>query len=475
MADSAHTQDSTPLQKVIVTKHKTKSKIDLELMHYRLGHQSFQSLLAASHENLWDDVTLRFAPETFCIGCKVATSRSKNRGHSIVSEQTKPGQVLFMDLQPNPAHQAIIKSHWFPYYLNVVCAYSRYGVLIPVYGSSTDKVIWAIEEFVTYHKPYDSYCLDDISELHVDAGSYFMSEQFLTWAIQYGIQIKNAGSHHQEMNGLAERRWQAIRIRAFSMLNHARLSHLFLHHALMYSWKITNILPLRGLLIINDSEESPATPFQVYFNKKPRAHRFKVFGCPIIAKAYYKKNLISGMKMDDRTIIQRGVRGIFLGFPINQAGYLYLQPATQEFGTSVDMSFDVYFHSFLAYPELIFHDALPTRSPTSRHISGDISSVGQTGDPMVLPDPNPPSEPWTPYTIFPPEKPDDLFSIDPAAFPISPKIQNLLFSLWTNFQFTILMNSQMMMMIPYTTMFLQLSTLQPPNQSLNLQRDIPAV
>jgi hypothetical protein len=122
------------------------------------------------------------------------------------------------------------------------------------------------------------------------------------------------------------------------------------------------------------------------------------------------------MKMDDRNIIQRGVRGIFLGFPINQAGYLYLQPATREFGTSVDVSFDEYFHSALAYPELIFRDALPTRTPTSRHASGDLNSLEQTGDPLVLPDSVPPTEPWTPYTVFPPEHPADLFFIDPAAF-----------------------------------------------------------
>ena len=149
-----------------------------------------------------------------------------------------------------------------------VCALSRYGVLIPVYGSATTNVILAIEEFVAHHKPHPNYTLYDISEIHADAGSYFMAEDFITWAIPYDIEVKNAGAHHQEMNGLAERRWQAFRIRAFSMLNHARLSHLFLHHALMYSWKITNVLPLRGLLLLKDDQEVPSSPFEIYFGKK---------------------------------------------------------------------------------------------------------------------------------------------------------------------------------------------------------------
>jgi hypothetical protein len=87
------------------------------------------------------------------------------------------------------------------------------------------------------------------------------------------------------MNGLPERRWQAIRLRAFCMLNHARLSHAFLHFALMYSWQITNILPLQGLVIIrvDDPEERAACPFELYFlGKQARASRFCVFGCPIV-------------------------------------------------------------------------------------------------------------------------------------------------------------------------------------------------
>ena len=91
-----------------------KQKVDLELMHLRLGHQSFKSLLAASHEELWDDITLRFAPDTFCIGCKVATRRAAARGNHSVSEQTRPGQVLFMDLIHNVPRSAPIKSLQVP-------------------------------------------------------------------------------------------------------------------------------------------------------------------------------------------------------------------------------------------------------------------------------------------------------------------------------------------------------------------------
>jgi transposase InsO family protein len=270
------------------TPQQYKQKVDLELMHHRLGHQSFKSLLAASHEELWDDVTLRFAPDTFCIGCKIATRRAAARGHRPVSEQTRPGEVLFMDLihaQPNSAPTKHLQTD---YYLLIVDALSRYGVLIDTPESKTIEIIESINEFVTYHRPYAGYSLNDISEIHADAGSYFLSQEFHQWGLDHGIKIVIAGSHHQEMNGLTERRWQAIRLRAFCMLNHARLTTPFLHHALHYSWQITNMLPLRGLTLTKEEEEHPASPFEVYFAKKARISRFRVFGCPIVAKAYLK-------------------------------------------------------------------------------------------------------------------------------------------------------------------------------------------
>ena len=58
---------------------------------------------------------------------------------------------------------------------------------------------------------------------------------------------------------------------------------------------------------------------------------------------------------DNRSIIQRGIRAIFLGFPLNQAGYIYWQPNTGDLGTSVDVSLDEYFHS----PPCILRPHLP--------------------------------------------------------------------------------------------------------------------
>jgi hypothetical protein len=337
-----------------------------------------------------------------------------------VSHPEYPGQILFMDLIHNPSQTSITKSTFFPYYLLIVCAFSRYGALIGCHDSTSKTIIACITTFSVYHRPHLSYTLHDIAEIHADAGTYFTSQVFKDWGLQLNIAIIIAGAHHQEMNGLCERRWQAIRLRAFCTMNHARLAHAFMHFSLMYSCQITAVLPLRGLFIKdNQGQDCPCTPYEKYFSQKPRIGRFRVFGCPIVAKCYFKKHPVTKRNFDDRSIIQRGIRAIFLGFPLNQAGYIYWQPNTGDLGTSVDVSFDEYFHSTLSYPDLIFHDALPTRNPAphANVAQANPSTIAYTGAPMNVPDEAKPSDPWTPYTAIPPELgPSDTQEVDPQTY-----------------------------------------------------------
>jgi hypothetical protein len=153
-------------------------KIDLELLHQRLGHQSLQSLLAASHDTLWADVLAQFGPDTFCIGCKIGTSRSANRTFRPVSDPQYPGQILFLDIIYNPSKTSITTSTYFPYYLLVVCALSRYGVLVGTQGHASADITDALEYWATNHRPHPSYVLNDVSSIHTDAGTHFISTDF---------------------------------------------------------------------------------------------------------------------------------------------------------------------------------------------------------------------------------------------------------------------------------------------------------
>ena len=75
---------------------------------------------------------------------------------------------------------------------------------------------------------------------------------------------------------------------------------------------ILRILPAIGLL---DVDGNPTTTYAILHNKKPRIARFKVFGCPVVVKQDAPGSINTKFNQ-----VQRGMRGIFVGFLEDQAG-----------------------------------------------------------------------------------------------------------------------------------------------------------
>jgi hypothetical protein len=77
----------------------------------------------------------------------------------------------------------------------------------------------------------------------------------------------------------------------------------------------------------------------LHYNAKARISCIRVWGCPVVAKAYLCRDA-TGRILQDHNLVQRGVRGIYVGFPIDQAGYLIWIPSARQFAVSADVSFD---------------------------------------------------------------------------------------------------------------------------------------
>jgi hypothetical protein len=216
--------------------------------------------------------------------------------------------------------------------------------------------IGALKFFAVYHRPYPEYTLRNINSIHADAGSVFRSREFAQWCMSNSrsIRVETAAPHHQHQNGLTENRWKQTRLICNKMLSHARLGPEYMHFALLYAAMITNMVPLRGLSITREgvADPMPVTPFELYFKRKPIISRLRVFGCPCIFKAH-----ICG-KLHDSNIIQRGVRGIWLGFPINQAGAIIWVGQVRRLIVSADYICDENFETNLAYDRQLYHDGL---------------------------------------------------------------------------------------------------------------------
>jgi hypothetical protein len=116
----------------------------------------------------------------------------------------------------------------------------------------------------------------------------------------------------------------------------------------------------------------------------------------------------------------------YIGIKYSQSG---------QFLVSLDVAFDVSFTSTLAFPNLLYHAALPScQAHTGRSTGGYIA---HTGPPNVYHDTAVPDIPWVPYTAIGTDNMPDNISVDDDSvvdsFPIvDDPIDNVPFDLFAD-------------------------------------------
>jgi flagellar hook-associated protein FlgK len=164
-----------------------------------------------------------------------------------------------------------------------------------------------------------------------------------------------------------------------------------MYHALAYATHVFNILPVRGL---TDTQEVPSTPHQLFFGVKPSNHLslgpaysvvLPVPGTIIDNAGLYQ---VSGQTNGKQT--ERGIRGIFIGFSLNQKGFLICSPGSRRILVSADVIFDENFYAAIATTWQQHHDSLALQ-PVSSYIPDATLCLEHTG--TVEDNPTLPSRP----------------------------------------------------------------------------------
>ena len=154
-----------------------------------------------------------------------------------------------------------------------------------------------------------------------------------------------------------ERAWQSLRNLAYSFLNHARLGTEFGDMAFEYAWRVFSVLPKKS------ADGAVSTSYRDYYGRKPPVRKFRTFGCPCFYKTYdrEKKDPKTGIvaRYNSSTHPQRGLPGIFCGFPRGQAGWLIFDPRSKTLRVSADVVFDESFSSLGPAGHFAFKDAVP--------------------------------------------------------------------------------------------------------------------
>ncbi|MGH7973949.1 MAG: hypothetical protein ACREBR_00385, partial [bacterium] len=189
-----------------------------------------------------------------------------------------------------------------------------------------------------------------ITKIRSDAGNNFLSEKVNQWLIANEITYDASPPEGQHTNGFTERHWQTIGRMARKMLVHARISNDFAYHALQYASEIHNALPVKNL---TTPDGVPTSPDFLFNGRTPKISHFRVFGCPVV----FKKHKQAKWQ-------QQGRRGIFIGLPKRQSGWLIYVPqgGSRESHVSKDVTFDETFITAQYCPEIPFQGAIPLRT-----------------------------------------------------------------------------------------------------------------
>ena len=169
--------------------------------------------------------------------------------------------------------------------------------------------------------------------------------------------------------------WITLRTIAHSLMVHARVSGAYIHFALMYM--IDHIFPVLTIKYLIKEDGDPTTPHKLAKGTKPSVSHLRVLFFPCVVQKYTAH--VETKELNMRHQAQKGFRGIFVGIPEHQKGYLVYIPSTRNIISSYDVLFDGSVSSALAYTSRPYSEAMVMR-PAVTHTPYGTFSRDQTGD-----------------------------------------------------------------------------------------------
>ncbi len=255
------------------------------------------------------------------------------------------------------------------YYFFAINAYSHYSNLYGLGNKSLKAGIAALKKYAVDGASTSNFEYVNLEHIQANAFTQYTSQAFLNHFIENGIHLRVAAPKKQNQNHLAEHSWQTICGMARSLLVHAHLPDTFWFHALCYASDIFNVLPICRNAPAGDV---PTTPYQLFHGTLPCISAFRVFGSPVVMKRWVTEMSKTGKQTE------RGTRGIFIGFPPNQKGYLIFCPGSRKILVSDDGIFDESFQTAIATTWQQFQGSLSLK-PVASFIPDIDTTLEQTG------------------------------------------------------------------------------------------------
>lgn len=319
---------STPL--AFNTKNATSTD-ELLLLHYRLGHPSYQSL-SRMFPSLLESCRKE---KLVCDVCELAKHTRTNYPSSC--ERSKvPFEVVHSDVWGPSNVTSLLGERW---YVTFIDGFSRCTWLYLLKQKS--EVLCAFENFYTLVcNQYNA----SVKIFRSDNGTEYINREFNNFLSSRGIIHQTTCVNTAEQNGVAERKNRHLLEVARSLMFMMNVPKFLWGEAVKTAAYLINRLPSRVL--------NYKTPIECLSGTNSFIVPPKVFGCTCFVHDY--RNSVG--KLDPRA-----VKCIFLGYSPTQKRYRCWSPTERKFFVSMDVT---------------FHENEPFYSPNGR----SAISIGSKGE-----------------------------------------------------------------------------------------------
>ena len=117
-----------------------------------------------------------------------------------------------------------------------------------------------------------------------------------------------------------------------------------------------HIFPVPPIKDLINEDGDPTTPHKLATGTKPPVSHLSVLFCPCVLRKATAH--VETKTLNMRHKAQKGFRGIFVGIPQHQKGYLVYVPSTRNVISSKDFVFDQMFSSVLPYTSQPYSEAM---------------------------------------------------------------------------------------------------------------------
>ncbi|XBI69219.1 hypothetical protein VPH35_048321 [Triticum aestivum] len=279
------------------------------LMHYRLGHLSFQAL-----GRMFPSQVKNYCKEKLlCDVCELAKHTRTNYPSS--NERSKiPFDVVHSDVWGPSVVTALTGDR---YYVTFIDGFSRCTWLYLLKHKS--EVLPTFKDF--FNMVRNQFGMN-VKILRSDNGTEYINGKFSNFLSSYGIIHQTTCVNTAEQNGVAERKNRHLLEVARALMFMMNVPKFLWGEAVKTAAYLINRMPSRVL--------GHKTPIECLYGSNSFIVPPKIFGCTCFVHDYRS----SAGKLDPRA-----VKCIFVGYSSTKKGYRCWSPTERRFFVSMDVTF----------------------------------------------------------------------------------------------------------------------------------------